>query len=597
MGRQPDRTNLTEDPALAAWSQPTRLAAAVFAAKCAVYQAERYAEDLLGGPPQHGRGEADAFPAVLAQSRTPLWSDERLAERGHQRGKVHNLRRAAAALNGVVIPAGELFSFWRQIGPATEARGYASGRMLQQGCLVPAVGGGLCQLSNALYQVAADSGCEIVERHGHSRVVPGSVAEAGRDATVAWNYVDLRFRPSQAVRLEVSLTSDELVLRVRGTQAVAPTRRKARAPLAAAETLPMPQIVRTCSTCDQVSCFRHDPARQAAAETTVRTAFLVDENWPEFQTYVAEHHSAEDLLATPFDGASGPARYRWAAEGFAKKGSANLAALRRSWAIRRAGAQGPKRRQAELDGAAVIARRLARLAGPEADRLVVAQSLLPFLWRDGELGGRRYSVLMSRVPMDTLQARLDTAFAAHADRKTLGDFRAPPWLAEAERAALAAAEQVITPHAGISALFGDRATLVPWVLPPAHIPKDAQVVRRVAFPGPTVARKGAWELREAARALDLEVVLLGSELEGDGFWDGVRTLRPAAPGAWLDGVAAVVQPALVEDQPRRLLAALAAGVPVVATAACGIALREGLTLVAEDDAGALEAALKSVLNL
>jgi hypothetical protein len=63
------------------------------------------------------------------------------------------------------------------------------------------------KLSNALYQVALDSGCEIVERHRHSRTVPGSATAAGRDATVAWNYVDLRFRPAVDMQLTVELTA------------------------------------------------------------------------------------------------------------------------------------------------------------------------------------------------------------------------------------------------------------------------------------------------------------------------------------------------------------------------------------------------------
>jgi glycosyltransferase involved in cell wall biosynthesis len=112
------------------------------------------------------------------------------------------------------------------------------------------------------------------------------------------------------------------------------------------------------------------------------------------------------------------------------------------------------------------------------------------------------------------------------------------------------------------------------------------VPQRVAFPGPTIARKGAYELREAAKALDLEIVLIGSELEGDGFWDGVRTRR-ADPANWLDGVSAVVQPALLEDAPRKLLQALASGVPVVATPACGLPPQNGLTLVPVTDTAAL----------
>jgi glycosyltransferase involved in cell wall biosynthesis len=124
------------------------------------------------------------------------------------------------------------------------------------------------------------------------------------------------------------------------------------------------------------------------------------------------------------------------------------------------------------------------------------------------------------------------------------------------------------------------------------------VPRRIAFPGPTIARKGAHEVREAARALDLEVVLLGSELEGGDFWHGVRTVRPGAKDAahmWLSNVAAVVQPAVVEERPRHLLAAVAAGVPVIATRACGLGEREGVSHIAPGDVPGLIAALNAVL--
>ena len=68
------------------------------------------------------------------------------------------------------------------------------GRELREGCLVPSIGGGLCQLSNALYDAALRAGLQVVERHRHTQVVPGSLAESDRDATVFWNYRDLRLR-------------------------------------------------------------------------------------------------------------------------------------------------------------------------------------------------------------------------------------------------------------------------------------------------------------------------------------------------------------------------------------------------------------------
>ncbi|MFI4933168.1 MAG: glycosyltransferase [Caulobacterales bacterium] len=68
------------------------------------------------------------------------------------------------------------------------------------------------------------------------------------------------------------------------------------------------------------------------------------------------------------------------------------------------------------------------------------------------------------------------------------------------------------------------------------------------------------------------------------------------PGAWLDGVSVVVQPAFVEEAPRRLIEALATGTPVVATAACGLDPQPGLTLVPAGDATALCAAVARSLR-
>ncbi len=574
--------------AAAEWSVPSRRAAAIFQAKVLLHRVGRGTRNLISGPRRLVAGEAETFPAILGESRSRLWSGDRPEERRYELGKVQNLRRAAARLDRVVIPAGQVFSFWKQIGKASRRRGFVTGRMLKEGCLVPAVGGGLCQLSNALYDAALQSGCEIVERHAHSRIVAGSAAVAGRDATVAWNYVDLRFRARVDLRLETRLTADELVVRLRGSEepAVAPRHVPTAVPAA-----PAAMAARNCAACGEVSCFRHEqpPAEHIAG----CTAFLVDENWPEFQDYVAAARRQGDILGVPLDlGRHTPARYRWRRGGFGRVGSAPIPTVARAVAIRRAPAQGAVRRQAEVTGTERIAARLSRLLSPEVTRVCIAQSLLPYLWRDGHLGGRRFEVLMTRLPLAELQRRLDDAFSAHPDRLTLGDFRAPAALVAAEAEALAYAARIVTPHRDIAALFPGRAEILEWRMPAPRAPVSAaETPRGIAFPGPTVARKGAFELREAAAALGVEIVTFGSELEGDGFWRGVPTRNAGGEGRF-DDVAVVVQPALVEDQPRHLLAALAAGVPVIATAACGIGPHPLLTLVPADDLAALTAALR-----
>ena len=582
----PDRLAAARPP-IAEWAPPNRWSSLVFGAKAVVYRLQRLVADMISGPRRLAKAAAVELNTIVAESHTRLWSDERIEEETYQLGKVQNLRRAAAALDGVVVPAGGVFSFWKQIGRASRRRGYVTGRMLQQGCLVPATGGGLCQLSNAIYDAALQAGCEIVERHAHSRRVAGSAAALGRDATVAWNYVDLRFRPRSRLRIEARLTRDDLVIRFHSDQ----TTEKPSDPEPATAAV---AVARSCATCGEVSCFRHE--RRLSPVSAGLTAYLVDENWPEFQDYIARTCVPEDELGTPLNGARWRlARYRWDVPGLPCTGAATFAALRRMIDIRRAPAQGAARRNAELRGAERIAQRLARLLTPEVTRVCVAQSLLPYLWRDGHLGGREVEVLMTRLPMGELQARLDAAFAAHPDRTTLGDFRAPAELVEAEAKALAYAGHIITPHHDIARLFPDRALILDWKLPGRRAPATA-ASRRVAFPGPTIARKGAYELREAARALGLEVVALGSELEGPDFWQGVLAQKPGLGADQLAGVAAVVQPAFVEERPRVLLAALAAGVPVIATPACGLTAEHGVTLVPPGDPAALIEALRSVLG-
>lgn len=128
-------------------------------------------------------------------------------------GKRHNVRLAATAFHGVVVSPTRPLSFWRALGPATEARGFAWGMELRSGCAVPAVGGGLCLLSNALFALAVDRGWTILERHGHSMALGDPRA---LDATVAFPHVDLRIAPRTGTAiLDVTVRGDVLVLAVR----------------------------------------------------------------------------------------------------------------------------------------------------------------------------------------------------------------------------------------------------------------------------------------------------------------------------------------------------------------------------------------------
>ena len=530
-------------------ADPTRLQAAVFWAKLQANRARRAAKNWRDPVPHRWTGNPADFPVLLAESRTPLWGETDPREKRLQLGKVQNLRMTVRQIDCRVVPEGGEFSFWAQVGMPSTGKGYVPGRQIQEGCVVPAIAGGICQLSNALYDVVLRAGFEVTERHAHTRALPSASWVAGRDATVAWNHIDLRFRAPVEAMVRARMTKDELVVQV----------------LAHREFVSAPHVAdgaeqescESCETCGMSQCWRHKTFNHSNAGTT--NAWLVDQVWPEFASYLLAQKC--DALFVPIKGKD---RYAWPMEATRRVEDARLLALKRAWSSRRLSEQGAQRQESMLLYDFLLAQEYEKKLPFDATHLVVAQTLLPFLWSCGALGGRTYDVLMVRRPMRSIHDVLDAEHARHPERRLLGDFRAHETLVRAEEEALAAASRIVTPHPEIAAMFGDRAVLLDWSLPTPN-----GVVRgdRIAFPGPTVSRKGAYELREATRSLGLKLRLCGSELEGAGFWDGVDVER--ASGDWLAGCCAVVQPAVLEDQPRKLLRAIAEGVPVIATPSCG----------------------------
>jgi len=279
--------------------------------------------------------------------------------------------------------------------------------------------------------------------------------------------------------------------------------------------------------------------------------------------------------------------YRWKKVG--RVTTAPLLVAKRSWVSRRLRGEGAERQRALLRFDAEFAEYFARRVPVEATHLVVNQNLLPHLWRLGVFGGRSFDVLMSRLPLDALHAQLDRAAQRWPGTKTLEDFRAEAALVFAEREALEAARRWITPHVGVAVLGGAKSVLLDWEMPTARVERGKVVV----FPASTLSRKGARELREALRGEGLTLRLVGPVLEEAGFWDGVNV--ESTEGDWLEGAGVVVLPAWVEHQPRRLLRALGAGVPVVASVACGLPPGPGLRLVEEGDVDGLRAAIAASL--
>lgn len=567
---------------------PTRVGSMIFRAKTVLLQVRRSITDTRSTKiVRHRRGSALDGTPIVATSKTRLWTEDDPRERFLVAGKIHNLRLAVAMLDGIEIPAGEVFSFWKQIGRASRLRGFVEGRELREGCIIPNVGGGLCQLSNALYDAALQANCEIVERHAHSQVIPGSLAEKGRDATVFWNYVDLRFRVAESMRIEAKLNSEDLIVSFRGTANGAPATHQ----ITRIVSTPNPN---SCATCEVGDCHRVVDADRKTEFG--RTAFLLDDHFPEFDRYIQTTRTSNDLLAIPLDGHKfRKANYAWTTSGFRSARQSMWTTAKRSYRSRKLSAQGAARQLNLLRMYDEVARSYAKRLTYDVTHIVVQQNLLPFLWKTGQLGGRTFDVLMSALPMYEIQDQLDVAHRLHPESTTLGDFRADPDLVTAEKDALRAARNLITPHTAIASLFPRRAILVDWQQPSAKqsLSRVANQKPTIVFPASTVGRKGCYELREALRDLPVKLILLGPPIEGVDFWEGFDTER--GPEDWLERADVVVLPAFVEHRPRRLLLAAAHGIPVIATPACGVERVENVVTVPEGDSIALRDAITEAI--
>ena len=375
-------------PAMTNERVPSRWQGALFACKAWAFRIRRALLDRLHGAhvTRHACGDALRKSPVLAEYEGSLWpqdeSDDTLVV-----GKIHNLRLAAKRMHGLEIPAGAVFSFWKHLGRASKRRGFVLGRELREGCVIPAIGGGLCQISNAIYDSAVRAGLDVVERHRHSRVLSGSLAEFDRDATVFWNYLDLRLRAQFAWRLEIELDAERLRVRILAD--------------ATHSVVAHPMSLRTsatttsgdCTTCDEQDCHRHVGPQTLSRHRT----WLFVEPWPEFLALLERKRGKHDRVIGLH------------AQGRRPRFAGLHAALRTRWALLR-GQPLPK---ARFDGLHVTARAFARSLRPDDLHLVIALGLLPYLWRDGELAGRRFDVLMSALPMDAIQQRLDAAAALH----------------------------------------------------------------------------------------------------------------------------------------------------------------------------------------
>lgn len=152
------------------------------------------------------------FPHELVRFACPLINPP--SQHGLFQNKLHNLQLAIDRMQGTTLPPGASFNFWAHALPPTTENGYREGAMFIRNRVTTSTGGGLCQLSGLLYNLALLAGCGILERFPHSIDAYGEARylPLGRDATLAYGYKNLRFANGHnfALRLELAVNEREV---------------------------------------------------------------------------------------------------------------------------------------------------------------------------------------------------------------------------------------------------------------------------------------------------------------------------------------------------------------------------------------------------
>jgi vancomycin resistance protein YoaR len=133
------------------------------------------------------------------------------------RNRSANIRIAADKINGSIIYPDQTFSFNDVVGPRDKEHGFKEALEIVGNEYVPGIGGGICQVSSTLYNVALLANLPIAERYNHSK--PLGYVGLGRDATVAYGALDFKFTNNTAAPVMIisEIQDNELCVGLVGT--------------------------------------------------------------------------------------------------------------------------------------------------------------------------------------------------------------------------------------------------------------------------------------------------------------------------------------------------------------------------------------------
>lgn len=129
-----------------------------------------------------------------------------------------NIGRAAELINGSLVLPDETWSFNRRVGERTEENGFVDGLIINNGQYEKAAGGGVSAVATTVFNAIFFSGVKPVEYGAHSFYIERY--PEGREATVAWGSLDLRFAndSGNALYIQAEATDTSITITFLGTK-------------------------------------------------------------------------------------------------------------------------------------------------------------------------------------------------------------------------------------------------------------------------------------------------------------------------------------------------------------------------------------------
>nr|WP_251691242.1 VanW family protein [Streptomyces sp. CHD11] len=129
-----------------------------------------------------------------------------------------NVGRAVDLINGSVVMPDENWSFNRTVGERTRANGFVDGIMIYDDQYTKAPGGGVSAVATTVFNAMFFAGVKPVEYGAHSFYIERY--PEGREATVAWGSLDLRFTndSGKAIYIQAESTDTSVTITFLGTK-------------------------------------------------------------------------------------------------------------------------------------------------------------------------------------------------------------------------------------------------------------------------------------------------------------------------------------------------------------------------------------------